>query len=113
MEELYVENFSKHEDRSQPVSDAASALPSEIERNNHLPQKTDILFEMGAFLDRLEKEIEKEYLDFADYRFTFSKIRKELKKESVEGVLELLDKLEELLDLGLPSIILRRNSEGS
>lgn len=113
MEDLYVENFSKHEDHSQPVSDMTSVLPSEIVRNNNLPQKKDILFEMSAFLDRLEKEIEKEYLDFADYRFTFNKIRKELKKESVEGVVELLDKLEELLDLGLPSIILRRNSESN
>lgn len=111
-EELLAENFYKQEKHTQTVSNLNSA-PSEIEDQN-FPKKDDIsMLEMVTFLDRLEKEIEKEYLDFADYRFIFNKIRTEFKKKSVKEVIELLDNLEELLDLGLPSIILKKNLEAN
>lgn len=128
MEELFVENFfrQRQQERVPPPRDFDENFHKEkmtvknpqnifdlsISQNNDQKfdrKSSDILVDMSIYLDRLEKEIEGGYVDFADYRFTFNKIRSTFKQNSVEGVIELLDHLEELLDLGIPSLILKKN----
>lgn len=128
MEELFVENFSRQRqhERQPPsrnfdeefhqkkisVADPLNVFDLSVPQNNDQKfdrKSSDILIDMGIYLDRLEREIENGYADFADYRFTFNKIRSAFKQNSVEGVTELLDHLEELLDLGIPSLILKKN----
>lgn len=112
MEELYVENFATQDRKVELVVKPVSSN-SALESQNAPKASSDIILDMVTFLDRLEKEIEKEYFDFDDYQFIFEEIRVALKNRSIEGVPELLDELEELLDLGLPSIILKKGIEGS
>ena len=98
MEELFVENFFRHNE-NQLTERAIEVLEKPKESPLNFPNKASTI-DMLIILDSLELEIEKEYLDFADYRCLFNKIRAELKKNSVKGVLTLLNDLEDLLDLG-------------
>ncbi len=111
MEELYVEKFSKSVQPSQGVLD--TILPSEI-KNPQTPKKSeDFLIDLGVCLNRLEKEIEKQYIDFKDYRFIFSNLKEKIKRRDIQEIFPLLDDLEELLDLSLPSILLKKDLESS
>jgi hypothetical protein len=128
MEELFVENFSRQRQHERPppsrdfdenlhkekmtVEDPQNIFDLSISQNNDPKfdrKNSDRLLDMSIYLDRLEKEIEGGYADFADYRFIFNKIRTAFKQNSVEGVIELLNHLEELLDLGIPSLIMKKN----
>src|SRR5215207_7577262 len=101
MEELYAENFSKqyqHEragDLDQNfhretlrVQEPENNFDLSISQKNdqNISQKNSLLLDMSIFLSRLENEIERQYADFADYRFIFNKIRTAFKQNSVEGV---------------------------
>lgn len=111
VEELFIENFFN---RNQAKSVEAFPLENSNERKleplheKFSQQNSSSTLDMLIFLDRLELEIEKEYLDFADYRCLFNKIRTEFKKNSVNGVLNLLNDLEDLLDLGVASLALKK-----
>lgn len=108
MEELYIENFAKPRLVSQQIT-AVSANKIEVVSQNLSLKNDDILVDMFALLDRLEKEIEKLYPDYADYRFILNKIREKLKNKNLEGIISFLDNLEQLLDIGLPAIILKKD----
>ncbi|MCE2983459.1 MAG: hypothetical protein LW832_07830 [Parachlamydia sp.] len=99
MDELIVENFFR---RQKSETAILSQEPSALAEN--FQEITDIPYEMGLYLDRLEKEVETHYKEYADYQCIFHKIRLTLKHNSVEGIIELLDHLEELLDLGAPTL---------
>lgn len=127
MEELFVENFFKqhrHERASgegfqenvyqenRRVEDSVTPFDHSLSKGKEQTihqKKSDLMLDMGIFLRRLENEIEREYADFADYRFIFNRIRTAFKQNSVEGVIEQLDNLEELLDLALPSLFLKKS----
>ena len=107
MEELYIENFSIKKIKTQSLENT-SAQSIALEKPKEFDQSTH---QMIAFLDQLEREITHDYKDFTDFRFLFEKIRKTLKKNSVEGILDWLADLEELLDLGVPSILHNKKME--
>lgn len=110
MDELYIENFAKP--RTLPSGPSINiASPNKIEvENKVLPIKNDdIILDMLSLLDRLEKEIEKFYTDYSDYNIIFNKIREKLQNKSIKGIVELLDHLEQILDVGLPSIVLNKD----
>jgi hypothetical protein len=127
MEELFVENFFKLHQHKNPNSGNFDDHFHHQKINTPSPQQTfelsvsqnndqkidrknnDALLDMSICLDRLQKEIEGQYVDFADYRFIFNKIRASFKQNNIDGVIELLDDLEELLDLGMPSLIVKKN----
>lgn len=119
MEELFVENFFKqHQHERTTFGLAESSLKEKINVENLTvsqdsqksdQKNSDLLLDLAIFLDRLEKEVEVNYADFADYRVIFNKIRTIIKQNSVEGIIEILDHLEELLDLGIPSLIMKKN----
>lgn len=115
MEELFFENFHKNHQHENAISmDLEKINYQDLAANQGNDQKiqqrnSDLMLDMGIFLRRLELEVEKEYADFADYRFIFKKIRATFKQNSIEGVIELLDNLEELLDLGLPYLSIKKN----
>lgn len=105
MEELYVETFSRQAKTLEPVVSPVLSLEKELS-----PIKSqDCLIEMALLLDRLEKEIEKECSDFKDYQFIFSGLREQINQKKIEEIFPLLDDLEELLDLGLPNLILKKD----
>ena len=105
MDELYVENFAIKKINTRNYENNMSQSIVE-EKSNEIVESTS---QMIQLLDRLEREITLDYKDFTDFRFLFEKMRKVLKKKSVEGILDWLAELEELLDLGVPSILLKNS----
>ncbi|MBA2368459.1 MAG: hypothetical protein H0V82_05480 [Candidatus Protochlamydia sp.] len=114
MDELFVENFSKRRSPERAITrDLDQIFFKETIQDPiitlDLQNKSALMLDIGIFLSRLENEIERQYADFADYRFFFNRIRTAFKQNSVEGVFEQLDSLEELLDLALPSLLIKKN----
>jgi hypothetical protein len=102
MDELYVESFSKYE----------KEVTSEVVKNeplleNHPIEIEDFGYQMSYYLDRLEREITKEYEDFSDFRFVFDRIKKKIKAQEIKDISFDLDTLEELLDVDLPMLNLK------
>lgn len=107
MEDLYVENFSKQAKASRDA--LKSIVPSEIEHSETLKKSDDFLIDLSLCIERLEKEIEKQYMDYQDYRFIFRDLKEKIKQKKIPEIFPLLDDLEELLDLDLPAIQLKKN----
>lgn len=108
MEELYVENFSKNVHASTIID---TVLPSEIKNLQNPKKSEDFLIDLTVCLNRLEKEIERQYVDFKDYRFIFSNLKEKIKRRNIQEIIPLLDELEELLDLSLEDILLKKDLE--
>lgn len=109
MDELYIESFSKPEKVIQLTTEIKHVA---VVEDNHI-EIYEFNNQMLFYLDQLEKDITNEYKDFTDFRFIFDKIKKKLKAKNVDGILDLLVDLEELLDIGLPTIILKKSLEAS
>lgn len=108
MEELDVENFSKNVHASTLID---TVLPPEIKNPRAAKKSEDFLLDLMVCLNRLEKEIEKEYVNFKDYRFIFSNLKEKIKLRNIQKIIPLLDELEELLDLSLQAILLKKDLE--
>lgn len=103
MDALYVESFSVKERVSETEEIKNSAIveivPVEIHEFNG---------QMLMYLDRLEKEISLEYEGSANFHFLFEKIKKKLKEQDFVAIQAHLNDLEELLDVNLPTMLLKQ-----
>lgn len=112
MDELYSEDFSKKnsvisfkmEETDLPFREIIPIKPVEIPYTD--PHEATSLVEiyettnqMNFHLDQLEKAIFDEFKNFSAFRFIFVKIREKLKQKMTNGIPELLEELEQLLDL--------------
>lgn len=103
MDTLYVESFSVKERISQAEEVKNKTIIESIPVESH-----EFNGQMQLYLDRLEREIDKEYRNFANFHFIFDKIRANLKKGDLLAIQVLLTDLEELLDIGLPAVLMRK-----
>ena len=103
MDELYIESFSKKE-VTQTVTE--SKYVPVVENDN--VEIYEFNNQMHFYLDQLEKEITDQYQDFTDFRFIFDRIKKKIKEKKVDGILDILNDLEELFDISLSTLLLNK-----
>lgn len=94
VDDVYTESFFKarREDNHEEKAGVSFAEAPVVE-------DYEITGQMLYYLDQLEIGMAEELKDPSDFRFIFGRIRDQLKEKSREGVSEMLDELEELLDI--------------
>jgi hypothetical protein len=101
--ELYVESFSGEPKERTPVDNLSTI-------ENKFIESPKPVQEMAYYVDKLERLINQDYKDWEDFQPIFAKIRVKMREKSLEEMIDLFNRLEELVDLGFPSVLLQRNT---